>query len=261
MGGAAKVAVLGAIVRNELFGEGADPAGQTVRIRNQVFRFIGVMAAKGPGAFGEDQDDTIFVPYTTLQKKLLGRGATSIQNITVSATSPAVVSTVAEEIAAVLRREHGLVRGEDDDFSVRTMEDIARVRTQTTETMTGLLAGIAAVSLLVGGIGIMNIMLVSVTERTREIGLRLAIGARGQDVLLQFLAEAVMLSLVGGLAGIAAGYGLSAGLTRVLEWPTSVPLAAVAVAMGFAAATGIFFGFYPARQAAHLDPIEALRFE
>ena len=257
----AKVAVLGSIVRNELFGDGVDPVGETVRIRNQVFRVIGVMAAKGPGAFGEDQDDTIFVPYTTLQKKLLGRGATNIQSITISAESATAVSAVAEEIAVVLRSEHGLIPGEDDDFSVRTMEDIASVRTQTTETMTGLLAAIAGVSLLVGGIGIMNIMLVSVTERTREIGLRLAVGARGKDVLLQFLVEAIMLSLVGGLAGVAVGFGLSASLTRFLAWPTSVPPNAVAMAMGFAAATGIFFGFYPARKAAHLDPIDALRFE
>jgi putative ABC transport system permease protein len=258
---ASKVAVLGSVVRDELFGAGVDPVGETVRIRNQIFRVIGVMTVKGPGAFGEDQDDSIFVPYTTVQKKLLGRDATSIQDITISATSATAVSAVAEEIAAVLRWEHGLIQGKDDDFSVRTMEEIASVRTQTTETMTGLLAAIAAVSLLVGGVGIMNIMLVSVTERTREIGLRLAIGARSKHVLLQFLAEAAVLSLAGGLVGIALGFGVSAGLTRLLEWPTSVPPSAVAAAMGFATATGILFGFYPARKAAHLNPIEALRYE
>jgi putative ABC transport system permease protein len=257
----AKVAVLGSIVRDELFGAGVDPVGESVRIRTQVFRIIGVMDLKGPGAFGEDQDDTVFVPYTTLQKKLLGRGATSIQSITISAASPTAVSGVAEEISALLRRRHALARGADDDFSVQTMEEIAGVRAETTETMTGLLAAIAGVSLLVGGIGIMNIMLVSVTERTREIGLRLAVGARGSDVLLQFLVEAIMLSLVGGLVGIAVGFEVSAGLTRFLAWPTVVPPSAVAAAVGFAAATGIFFGFYPAQRAAHLDPIEALRFE
>ena len=258
---AAKVAVLGSIVRDELFGRGVDPVGATVRVRNQVFRVIGVMTAKGSGTFGEDQDDTIFIPYTTMQKKLLGRGATNIQNITISATSATAVTAVANEIASVLRVEHELARGEDDDFSVRTLGDIASVRTQTTETMTGLLAAIAGVSLLVGGIGIMNIMLVSVTERTREIGLRLAVGARGSDVLLQFLVEAVVLSLVGGLVGVAVGYGASAGVTWFLQWPAVVPPDAVAVAMGVAVATGIFFGFYPARKAAHLDPIEALRYE
>ena len=258
---AAKVAVLGSIVSDELFGEHVDPVGQTIRIRNQIFKVIGVMAAKGPGAFGEDQDDTIFAPYTTVQKKLLGRGATNVQEMTVSAASPDAVSRVAEEIAAVLRVQHKLVPGEEDDFSVRTMEDIASIRTQTTETMTGLLGAIAAVSLVVGGIGIMNIMLVSVTERTREIGLRLAIGARGRDILLQFLVEALALSVVGGLIGVTLGFGVAWGLTEFLQWPTAIPTNIVLVAVGVAAATGMFFGFYPARKAARLDPIEALRFE
>ena len=256
---AAKVAVLGTIVRNTLFGEGADPVGQTIRIRNQPFKVIGVLAVKGPGSFGEDQDDTIFVPYTTVQKKL--RGIRYIQSITVSAMSAAQTVAVADEIGALLRVQHGLIPGDEDDFRVRTLEEMASIRSETTRTMTSLLASIAGVSLLVGGIGIMNIMLVSVTERTREIGLRMAVGAKGKDVLFQFLVEAIVISLLGGAIGIGLGVALSQGITQFLEWPTTVSPNAVAVAFGFAAATGIFFGFYPARKAARLDPIESLRFE
>ena len=257
----AKVAVLGSVVRDNLFGEGVDPVGERIRIRSQSFQVLGVMASKGSGQFGEDQDDAIFVPYTTVNKKLRGRDGTNISEITISAATADRINEVADKITAVLRAEHGLGPGEDNDFMVRTQEDMASMRTQTTETMTGLLASIAGVSLIVGGIGIMNIMLVSVTERTREIGLRMAVGAKGRDVLLQFLVEAIVLSLVGGLVGVGLGFGLSEGLTQFLAWPTSVPPDAVAVAVGFAAATGIFFGFYPARKAAELDPIESLRFE
>ena len=258
---AAKVAVLGSVVRDNLFGEGTDPVGSRLRIRNQSFQVVGVMASKGSGQFGEDQDDAIFIPYTTVNKKLRGRDGTNISEITISARSADTISSVADAISAVLREEHSLGPGEDDDFMVRTQEDMTSMRTQTTQTMTGLLASIAGVSLIVGGIGIMNIMLVSVTERTREIGLRMAVGAKAQDVLLQFLVEAIALSLVGGLVGVALGFGLADTLTRFLAWPTSVPVDAVAIAVGFSAATGIFFGFYPARKAARLDPIESLRFE
>ena len=257
----AKVAVLGSVVRDNLFGEGTDPVGQRIRIRSQSFQVIGVMEAKGSGQFGQDQDDTILVPYTTVQKKLRGRTGTNISRITISASSPDRMDQIAAEITTVLRDEHRLIPGDDDDFMLRTQEDMASMRTGMTETMTGLLAGIAGVSLVVGGIGIMNIMLVSVTERTREIGLRMAVGAKGRDVLFQFLVEAGVLSLVGGLFGVALGFGLSEALTRFLAWPTSVPPNAVALAVGFAATTGIFFGFYPARKAARLDPIESLRFE
>jgi putative ABC transport system permease protein len=256
---AAKVAVLGSVVADTLFGEGVDPAGQVIRIRNQPFRVAGVMASKGQSAMGQDQDDVIFVPYTAVQKKLLG--IQHLHNITVSATSAAQTLATADEIINTLRLRHKIEPGEPDDFMVRTLEEMASVRTQTTRTMTALLASIAGVSLLVGGIGIMNIMLVSVTERTREIGLRMAIGARGRDVLLQFLVEAIVISLFGGLVGILLGFGLAAGIREILAWPTMVPPDAIAMAFGFAAGTGVFFGFYPARKAARLDPIEALRYE
>jgi putative ABC transport system permease protein len=256
---AAKVAVLGSVVADTLFGERVDPTGQVIRIRNQPFRVAGVMASKGQSAMGQDQDDVVFAPYTTVQKKLLG--IQHLQNITVSAASGAQTLTTADEIANTLRFRHKIPPGEPDDFMVRTLEEMASVRTETTRTMTALLASLAGVSLLVGGIGIMNIMLVSVTERTREIGLRMAIGARGRDVLLQFLVEAIVISLFGGLVGILLGFGLSAGIRELLEWPTVVPPDAIATAFGFAAGTGVFFGFYPARKAARLDPIEALRYE
>jgi len=256
---AAKVAVLGQTVSDQLFGPEVDPTGQMIRVRNQPFKVIGVMASKGQAAMGNDQDDTIFAPYTTVQKRL--QGQQNIQNITISASSADAVPAVADAVAMLMRTQHKLIAGDPDDFTVRTQEEIADIRTAFIETFTNLLAGIAAVSLLVGGIGIMNIMLVSVTERTREIGLRLAIGARGSDVLMQFLVEAIVISLFGGLLGIGLGFGLSAALEKFLLWPTSIPPNAIGMAFGFAAATGVFFGFYPARKAAGLDPIEALRYE
>ena len=218
--GAAKVAVLGTTVNEQLFGADADPVGQIIRIRNQPFRVIGVMATKGQG-MGEDMDDQILAPYTTVQKKLLG--IDHVQNITVSAATAEGTSDVADAIAVLLRTRHQIVPGQDDDFIIRTLEEMADIRTQAMGTMTTLLAGIAGVSLIVGGIGIMNIMLVSVTERTREIGLRMAIGAKGRDVLLQFLVEAVALSLLGGGIGIALGFGLAEGMSRWMSWPAKVP--------------------------------------
>jgi putative ABC transport system permease protein len=264
---AAKVVVLGTVVRDQLFGPDADPVGQVIRIANtgvtgQVsypFTVVGVMLSKGQSGVGQDQDDVVFVPYTTVMKKM--RGVTFIQNVNVSAASASDTSATADRIAALLRTRHKIQPGDPDDFMVRTMEEMASVRVQATQTMTALLASIAGVSLLVGGIGIMNIMLVSVTERTREIGLRMAIGARGSDVLLQFLVEAVVLSLFGGSIGIGLGFALSQGVTYWMSWPTAVSPSAVAIAFGFAGATGVFFGFYPARKAAALDPIDALRFE
>jgi putative ABC transport system permease protein len=256
---ASKVVVLGSLVATNLFGEEVDPTGQIVRIKNQPFKVIGVMASKGSGTGGEDQDDTAMVPYTAAQKKLMG--IQHIQGITVSASSSTLVADTKAAIEEVLRTRHKIMPGDTDDFMVRTLEEMAAMRTETTRTMTALLAGIAGVSLLVGGIGIMNIMLVSVTERTREIGLRMAIGARGSDVLMQFLVEAVVLSLFGGGIGIALGFGISWGVTEFLTWPTTISSDAVALAFGFSAVIGIFFGFYPATKAAKLDPIEALRFE
>src|SRR5215831_17980874 len=264
---AAKVCVIGTTVRDQLFGPDSDPTGQTIRIGNSSaagktsypFTVAGVMASKGQTGVGQDQDDVVFVPFTTVMKKM--RGITFIQQITVSAAAANDVSATADRISAVLRVRHKIQPGDPDDFQVRTLEEMAAVRVQATQTMTALLASIAGVSLLVGGIGIMNIMLVSVTERTREIGLRMAIGARGRDVLLQFLVEAVVLSLFGGAIGILLGFGLSQGVTLWMQWPTAVSPGAVAVSFGFAGAIGVFFGFYPARKAAALDPIDALRFE
>jgi putative ABC transport system permease protein len=256
---AAKVAVLGTIVSGVLFGDDVDPTGQIIRIRNQPFKVVGVMASKGQSSMGQDQDDTIFVPYTTVMKKL--QGQQNINNVTVSAASADAIQDTAEAIRGLLRVRHKIGNPENDDFMVRTLEEMASVQTETTKTMTTLLASIAGVSLLVGGIGIMNIMLVSVTERTREIGLRMAIGARGKDVLLQFLVEACVISLIGGMIGIGLGFGLSAAVQRFMQWPADISSDAIALAFGFAALTGVFFGFYPARKAASLDPIEALRFE
>ncbi|MGE0449087.1 MAG: ABC transporter permease [Vicinamibacterales bacterium] len=256
---AARVAVLGKSVNEILFGSSYDSTGTIIRIRDQPFRIVGVMSAKGQSGMGPDMDDQILVPYTTVMKKMLG--VTALRDITVSAETAEETSAVADQIALLLRTRHQILPGQDDDFTIRTAEEIADIRTQAMGTMTTLLAGIAGVSLIVGGIGIMNIMLVSVTERTREIGLRMAVGAKSRDVLLQFLVEAIALSLIGGGIGIAVGFGIADGMTRWMSWPTRVPPDAVGMAFGFAAAVGVFFGFYPARKAAHLDPINALRFE
>ncbi len=256
---ASKVAVLGSIVRDQLFGPMSDPTGATIRIKNQPFKVIGVLNSKGQAAMGQDQDDTIMIPYTTAQKKLLG--ITYLQNITISATRNDQIPQVTEALRNLLHERHKIAAGAQDDFMVRTLEEMASVLTSTTTTMTYLLASIAAVSLLVGGIGIMNIMLVSVTERTKEIGLRLSLGARGRDVLLQFLVEALVLSLAGGLVGVGLGLGTSAVVSRVMQWTTAISPQAVGISFFFAAATGIFFGFYPARKAATLNPIDALRYE
>jgi putative ABC transport system permease protein len=254
----AKVCTLGANVAQILFGD-EDPTGREVRLRNHVFKVLGVMGPKGASTSGQNQDDQIFVPYTTLMRRI--QGTEFLQYILVSARAADQVRATADAVTGALRVAHEIEPGMEDDFRVQTQDDLVAARTETTQTMTSLLAGIAAVSLLVGGIGIMNIMLVSVTERTREIGLRLAIGARGSDVLMQFLVEAVVISLVGGFAGIGVGYGVSEIIRIYQEWPTLVPADSVFTAVAFSAGVGIFFGFYPARKAAALDPIEALRFE
>jgi putative ABC transport system permease protein len=256
---AARVAVLGAIVRDQLFGPNADPTGAIVRIRNQPFRIVGVLTRKGQAAMGQDQDDAVIVPYTTVQKRLLG--VTHVQNVTVSAEPGVALDAVSTRIADTLRVRHRIGDGEDDDFLVRTLEEMASVLLTTTTTMSWLLAAVAAVSLLVGGIGIMNIMLVSVTERTREIGLRLSVGARDVDVLLQFLVEAIVLSVAGGALGVAVGYAAAFAVRETMQWSAPVTSGAVVLAFGFAVAVGVFFGLYPARKASRLNPIEALRYE
>jgi putative ABC transport system permease protein len=256
---AAKVAVLGATVRDLLFGPGTDATGQMVRVGMVPFRVIGTLATRGDSAAGLDQDDTIFVPFTTVQKRVMG--VTYLDRISIAAATGDDIEPVIAGVRRILRLRHEIGPWSPDDFRVQNLQEIAAVRSAGAATMTWLLGGIAAVSLVVGGIGIMNIMLVAVTERTREIGIRAAIGARERDVLLQFLVEASLMSGAGGLLGVVVGIAAAQGITAWWGWPTSVPLSAVLVAFGCAAATGVVFGLLPARRAARLDPIDALRFE
>jgi len=252
-----KVALLGKTVADNLF-PGVDPTGEQIQIGRVPFIVGGVLAPKGQNASGNDQDDIILMPYTTAQTRLSGN--TRIFQIMASTFSPGDIPAAQREITAIMRESHHL--GDNpDDFTVRNQSEIAAAATSTTSVMSGLLAAIASVSLLVGGIGIMNIMLVSVTERTREIGIRMAIGARGSDVLTQFLVESVVMSLLGGVVGLLAGYGGALLLGRITGWATVVPPSAVLIAVGFSGAVGIFFGYYPARRAAALNPIQALRYE
>jgi len=255
---AVNVCLIGLTVVENLFGT-EDPVNKTIRIQNIPFRVIGVLASKGQSPFGQDEDDSIIMPFTTMQKKIAG--IDWLQFIMCSATSPEAIRTAQQQIASLLRQRHRLRPDEDDDFIIRSPNDLANAQAQAGRVMTLLLASIASVSLLVGGIGIMNIMLVSVTERTREIGVRMAVGATEQDVQLQFLSEALVLSLLGGTVGVLVGVAGSVVVTDMLQWPTSVPPQAVAIAVLFSAGVGIFFGYYPARKAARLDPIEALRYE
>jgi putative ABC transport system permease protein len=255
---AARVAILGQTTARKLFAD-ADPIGETVRIRGIPFTVTGLLGAKGTNMMGQDQDDIVLIPYPTAMRRLFGQ--TTLRLINVSAASPGVSAAVARQITALLRQRHRIQPGADDDFMIRTQEEINAFATSTTRIMTALLGAIAGVSLLVGGIGIMNIMLVSVTERTREIGIRLAVGARRRDILSQFLAEALMLSLAGGLIGIAVGMAAAALLARQFNWPTLTPVSAIVGAFLFSAAVGVFFGYYPARRAARLDPITALHYE
>lgn len=254
----ARVCVIGQSVADILF-PGGDPIGQTIRVRELTFRVLGVMAKRGQDPMGRDQDDVVFAPFSTVQKKLLA--IQHVQSAYVSAISPEATRTAEVQIADVLRARHKLAPNQDNDFTVRNMTDVAEAADETNRIMTLLLASIASVSLLVGGIGIMNIMLVSVTERTREIGIRMAIGARSSAVRTQFLIEAIVLSLMGGIIGIGLGLGVSLLIPTMLGWPTLVSVASVVGSVVFSAAVGIFFGYYPARKAASLDPIDALRYE
>jgi putative ABC transport system permease protein len=252
-----KVALIGQTTAQNLFGD-SDPVGQNIRIKNAPFTIVGVLEKKGSG-FGGDQDDVIFVPYTSAMKRLTGQ--TTFFRLLVQASSADMITNVQGQITELLRQRHRISDGKDDDFGVQTQQEIADRFTATSKIMTVLLGSVACVSLLVGGIGIMNIMLVSVTERTREIGIRLAVGARGRDILLQFLTEAVTLSAVGGIVGILLGIGSSRFISAKLSWPTLTSMDSIVIAFAFSAAVGIFFGFYPARKASQLDPIEALRYE
>jgi len=255
---AAKVAVIGQTVADNLFGN-EDPIDAVIRIRKIPFRVVGLLSAKGQTGQGTDQDDVVMIPYTTMQKRVMR--ITHVQGIVVSAVGAERLQEAQNQITALLRQRHRIESDQDDDFSIRNLSDIAAAASNTARVLALLLGSIASISLLVGGIGIMNIMLVSVTERTREIGIRMAVGARGRDIMLQFLVEAVVMAACGGAIGILLGIGSSTLLHRLAEWPTLIRPGVVATAFLFSGAVGVFFGFYPARKAARLDPIEALRYE
>jgi len=258
MDSAAKVAVIGQTVARQLFGND-DALDAVIRIRNIPFRVVGVLGAKGQTGQGTDQDDTIMIPYTTMQKRLMR--ITWVQSIVVKAVSAERVEEAQEQISLLLRQRHRIGPEREDDFNVRNLSDIAEAATTTARVMAVLLGSVASISLLVGGIGIMNIMLVSVTERTREIGIRMAVGARSRDIMLQFLVEAVVMAATGGLIGILLGVGSSEVIKQWAQWPTLIDPAIIAIAFLFSGAVGVFFGFYPAKKAANLDPIDALRYE
>ncbi len=255
---AARVAVLGQTVVDQLFG-GSDPIGQTIRIKNLSFQVLGVLAKKGQTAWGQDQDDTVIVPYTTIMKKFL-RGVLYVQSGSVGAV-PAPLMRPRSKSPSCLRQRHRLGHFQDDDFTVRNLSEIADTPDATNRIMTAWLASIAAVSLIVGGIGIMNIMLVAVSERTREIGIRMAIGARPNHVRIQFLSESILLCIWSAILGLFVGLGGSIGMAKILGWPTLVSYNSIFISILFSAAIGIFFGYYPAHKAAAMDPIEALHYE
>ena len=254
-----KVCLLGKTVVTNLFGEGVDPVGQTIRIKHEPFTVIGVLAEKGSNSFGQDQDDIILAPLATVQKKMMG--ITWVNQIMASAISSDASAAASQDVTAILRQQHRLLSSDDNDFQIRSQVELAAAAQQSTATMTSLLTAAAVISLLVGGIGIMNIMLVSVTERTREIGIRKSIGAKFANVLFQFLTEAITLSLLGGIIGVILGYIASSFVAKSNGWILVISPQAVAMSFGAAAFVGIFFGWYPARKAARLNPIEALRYE
>lgn len=256
---AAKVCVVGQTVVDNLFTKGEDPLGKTIRFNSIPFRIIGVLEPKGYNSMGQDQDDLILAPYTTVQKRILA--ITYIQGITASAIDESQTQQALDEISDILRTNHKLRATDEDDFTVRSTQEMSEMMTSTMDMMTILLACIASISLVVGGIGIMNIMYVSVTERTREIGLRMSIGAKGRHILWQFLIEAVIISVTGGIIGVLFGIGASTAINLILKWPIYVQPASVLLSFTVCTLTGIFFGWYPARKASRLNPIDALRFE
>ena len=261
----AKVCILGQTVVDNLFGDGSDPIGKVIRFKSIPFRVVGVLKKKGYNSMGMDQDDLVLAPYTSVMKRILAQ--TYLSGIQCSAITEGVTEKATEEISAILRRNHKLrdaegdFFGDDDDFNIRSQEELANMMNSTTDMLTILLGAVAGISLIVGGIGIMNIMYVSVTERTREIGLRMSVGARGIDILNQFLIEAILLSVTGGIIGVLLGIGLSYAINTLVNWPIFIQPWSIVMSFAVCTLTGVFFGWYPAKKAANLDPIEAIRYE
>jgi putative ABC transport system permease protein len=255
----AKVCLIGQTVVSNLFPNGENPMGKIIRFKTIPLKIIGILGKKGENAFGQDQDDIILAPYTTVQKRFLG--ITWFQNIYASAIDENSTTAASAEVSQILRQSHKLKTSDDDDFAVFTQAELINTFSSTSQLLTVLLAVIAGISLVVGGIGIMNIMYVSVTERTREIGLRMAIGARGRDILMQFLIEAILISITGGIIGVALGITSSSLVTSLLKWPTLVTESSIVISFMVCVVTGVFFGYYPAQKASRLDPIDALRYE
>ncbi|PNW28280.1 ABC transporter permease [Formosa algae] len=256
---ASKVVLIGQTVVDNVFPDGEEPVGQMIRFNNIPFKVIGVLEEKGENTFGQDQDDVVIAPYTTVQKRILA--ITYLNQIMASAISEEDAPEAVTQVTAILRDQHKLADSEDDDFSVRSMEELISTFSSTSEMLTILLVAVASISLLIGGIGIMNIMYVSVKERTKEIGLRMAVGGKGSDILMQFLIEAILISITGGVLGVILGLSATVFIEKFLHWPTSVAMYSIIISFAVCAVTGIFFGWYPARKAAALDPITSLRYE
>ena len=256
---AAKVCVIGKTIVDTLFPDGSDPIGKVIRCNQIPMRVVGVLKSKGYNSMGQDQDDVVLAPYTTVMKRLLAQ--TYLGGIFASALTEDMTEEAVEEITSILRREHKLKATDDDDFTIRTQQELSSMLNTTTDLMTTLLACIAGISLVVGGIGIMNIMYVSVTERTREIGLRMSVGARGVDILSQFLIEAILISITGGVIGVIIGCGASFMIKSIAHWPVFIQPWSVLLSFAVCTITGVFFGWYPAKKAADLDPIDAIRYE
>jgi putative ABC transport system permease protein len=256
---AAKVCVIGKTIVDNLFPDGSDPIGKVIRCNQVPLRVVGVLKSKGYNSMGQDQDDVVLAPYSTVMKRLLAQ--TYLSGIFASALTEDMTEDAVDEITTILRREHKLKDSDDDDFEIRTQQELSSMLNSTTDLMTTLLACIAGISLVVGGIGIMNIMYVSVTERTREIGLRMSVGARGMDILSQFLIEAILISITGGIIGVIFGCGASYLIKTIAHWPVYIQPWSVLLSFAVCTITGVFFGWYPAKKAADLDPIEAIRYE